>query len=153
MTNNKYPLKKNSPDDSGWGECPTGEISEMLNRLSRQRKFAASAKISTVAAALLVAAGLWQAWPFNGQQAETRDGEYQFGSICCSEVTQYAAAFKKGELDEERTAQIRQHIAECPHCRPEFERAANQPQTLLDTEHGRIGTASLADSGLLIATH
>tara|TARA_R110002072_G_scaffold99008_1_gene217990 strand:+ start:115327 stop:115788 length:462 start_codon:yes stop_codon:yes gene_type:complete len=152
MTDNKYPIKDNSPGDSGWAECPTGEISGMVNRLSRQRKLAASAKISAVAATLLVGAGLWQTLPVTSQQTETRDGEYQFGSICCSEVGQYAAAFNKGELDDARTAQIRQHIAECPHCRPQFERATNQPQTLLDTEQDRIGTASLAHSGLLIAT-
>ncbi|MBL6706760.1 MAG: zf-HC2 domain-containing protein [Planctomycetaceae bacterium] len=152
MTDNRSPIEKNSPDDSGWGECPPGEISGMLNRLSRQRKLAASAKISAVAAALLVGAGIWQTLPVTTQRTETRDGEYQFGSICCSDVIQYAAAFKKGELDTERMAQIRQHIAECPHCRPEFEKDANQTQSLLDNRHGRIGTASLAHSGLLVTT-
>jgi hypothetical protein len=63
MTDNRSPIEKNSPDDSGWGECPPGEISGMLNRLSRQRKLAASAKISAVAAALLVGAGIWQTLP------------------------------------------------------------------------------------------
>jgi hypothetical protein len=79
-------------------------------------------------------------------------GKYQFGSICCSEVAQYAAAFNKGELDEEKTAQIRQHIAKCPHCGPEFQKTADQPQASLNRQHGRISTASLAHSGLLIAT-
>ena len=153
MTENNQPTENNNPDETGWVECPTGEISGMVGRLTRQRKLAASAKVSAIAAALLIGAVVWQSLPVDTQQAKTQDGEYQFGSICCSEVTQHAAAFHKGELDEEKTAQIRQHIAKCPSCGPEFERIVKQPQASLDRQHGQISTASLAHSGLLLATH
>ena len=149
MTENNQPSEDGNPDDSGWVECPSGEISGMVGRLTRQRKLATSAKISGIAAALLIGAVVFQTFPVDSQQAKTPDGEYQFGSICCTEVAQYAAAFNKGELDPEKTAQISQHIAKCPHCRPEFEKTADQPQASLDRQHGRISTASLAHSGLL----
>jgi len=152
MTENHQPTEGDNPEESGWVECPSGEISGMVGRLTRQRKLAASAKLSGIAAALLIGAVVWQSFPASPQQAKTPDGEFQFGEICCSEVTQYAAAFSKGELDEEKTAQISQHIAECPHCGPEFEKTTNQPQASLDRQHGRISTASLAHSGLLIAS-
>ncbi|MFT5327310.1 MAG: hypothetical protein ACI8P0_005199 [Planctomycetaceae bacterium] len=151
MTENHQPTENNNPDESGWVECPTGEISGMVGRLTRQRKLVASAKVSGIAAALLIGAVIWQSLPGDTQQAKTPDGEFQFGEICCSEVTQYAAAFNKGELDEEKTAQISQHIAKCPHCGPEFEKNANHPQASLDRLHGRISTASLAHSGVLVA--
>ncbi|MFT4557397.1 MAG: zf-HC2 domain-containing protein [Planctomycetales bacterium] len=152
MTENNQRTENKNSEESGWVECPSGEISGMVGRVTRQRKLAASAKVSGIAAALLIGAVVWQSLPGGAQQANTPDGEYQFGSICCSEVAQYAAAFNKGELDEEKTAQIRQHIAKCPHCGPEFQKTADQPQASLNRQHGRISTASLAHSGLLIAT-
>ena len=152
MTENNQPSENDSLDESGWGECPSGEISGMVGRLTRQRKLVASAKVSGIAAALLIGAVVWQTFPEDTQQAKTPDGEFQFGSICCTEVAQYAAAFNKGELDEGKTAQIRQHIAKCPHCGPEFEKTADQPQASLDRWHGRISTATLAHSGFVIAT-
>lgn len=152
MTENIHPTEKNSPDESGWGECPSGEISGMVGRLARQRKLVASAKISGIAAALLIGAVAWQTLPVANQQAETTDGEYEFGSICCSEVMQYAAAFQKGELDEDKTAQIRQHIAECPHCGQEFDKMAEDPQASLGGPRGQLSMASLAHSGLLVMT-
>lgn len=152
MTENSQPTENDNPEESGWVECPSGEISGMVGRLTRQRKLAASAKVTSIAAALLLGAVVWQSLPGDSQQAKTPEGEYQFGSICCSDVAQYAAAFNDGELDEEKTAQIRQHIAKCPHCRPEFEKTADQPQASLDHQNGRISTASLAHSSLLIAT-
>lgn len=152
MSENNHLSENGKPDESGWVECPSGEISGMVGRLTRQRKLAASAKISGIATALLIGAVVWQTFPVSPQQTKTPDGEYQFGSICCTEVAQYAAAFNTGELDEEKTAQIRQHIAKCPHCGPEFEKTADQPQASLERQNGRVSMASLAHSGLLTVT-
>jgi hypothetical protein len=153
MTENT-PTENNNPDESGWVECPSGEISGMVDRVTRQRKLAASAKVSGVAVALLIGAGIWFSLPVSPiapQQANTPDGEYQFGEICCSDVAQYAAAFNKGELDEEKTAQIRQHIASCPHCGKDFEKSEAEPQTSIDRQSGQIETAAVPHSQMLIA--
>jgi anti-sigma factor RsiW len=157
MTENTERTTNGNLDESGWGECPGGEISGMVDRLARQQKMAVSAKISAVAAALLIGTGIWFSLqsghtnPTAPQQANTPEGEYQFGEICCSDVAQYAAAFNKGELDEEKTAQIRQHIASCPHCGKEFEASDAEPQTSIGHKSGQMETTALTHSMLLIA--
>jgi hypothetical protein len=157
MAENKQPSSDNNPDESAWAECPSGEISGMVNRLARQQKLSTAGKFTAGAAVLLIGAGIWVALPGNSeapndsQQATAPEGEFQFGSVCCSEVAEYAAAFRKGELDEEKTAQISQHIAECPHCGPEFERATEEPQASTRQLPGQPGVAVLAHSGLLIS--
>jgi len=157
MTENTERTTDSSPDESGWVECPGGEISGMVDRLARQQKLAVSAKISAVAACLLVGAGIWFALPDNSgdstapQQANAPEGEYQFGSVCCSEVAEYAAAFREGTLDDEKSGQIRQHIASCPHCGKEFEDSQTEPQTSIEQASGQIETAALPRSEMLIA--
>ena len=158
MAENKQQSPDNNPDGSGWVECPSGEISGMVNRLARQQKLSAAGKFSAGAAALLIGVGIWLSQPSNpeaakdSQQVTAPDGEFQFGSICCSDVAQYAAAFRKGELDEEKTAQISQHIAKCPQCGPKFERAAREPQASTRQLPNQQTVAVLAHSGLLIVT-
>ncbi len=157
MTENTEPTTGSSPDESGWVECPGGEISGMVDRLARQQKLAVSIKISAVAASLLIGAGIWfslpgtSADPTTPRQANVPEGEYQFGEVCCSEVAQYAAAFRSGELDDEKSAQIRQHIASCPHCGKEFADSQTEPQTSVEQASGQIETASLPPSKMLIA--
>jgi hypothetical protein len=157
MTENTERTTNNNPDESGWVECRGGEISGMVDRLARQQKIAMSAKVSAVAAALLIGAGIWFSLPGNSadptvpQQANVPEGEYQFGSVCCSEVAEYAAAFREGKLNEEKTDQIRQHIASCPHCGEEFEQSEAEPQTSIDHKSGQMETAALPHSQMLIA--
>ena len=149
MTENKQPLPEDNPDESGWVDCPSGEISGMLDRLARQRKLAGAGKLSSVVAAVLIGAGIWLSFPNNPKQpadvkhAQSSDG-HEFGEICCSDVSQYAAAFIKGELDEKKTAQISQHISECPHCGPEFEKLAAEPQASTGLLSGQKDSAILA---------
>lgn len=157
MTENTEPRTDSSPDESGWVDCPGGEISGMVDRLARQQKLAVSAKMSAVAACLLVGAGIWfslpgtSADPTAPQQANVPEGEYQFGSMCCSEVAEYAAAFREGTLDEEKSDQIRQHIASCPHCGKEFEGSETEPQTSIDQPPVQVKTAALSGPKTLIA--
>ena len=153
MAENKQPSAENDPDESGWVDCPNGEISGMVDRLARQKKLSDAGKLSSVVGVVLIGAGIWLSFPNNPEQpadvqhAHTADG-YEFGEICCSDVSQYAAAFIKGELDDEKTAQISQHIAKCPHCGPEFEKLAAEPQASTNQHSGRTNSAILADSGL-----
>jgi hypothetical protein len=156
MTETEQPSSRSNPDESGWVECPSGEISGMVRRAARQQKLSAAGKFSAAAAAFLVGAGFWVFQPENpepsndSQQATAPEGEFQFGSICCSEVAQYAAAFRKGELDEAKTAQISQHIAKCPHCGPEFKRAAQEPHAST-RQHPGQPVVVVAHSGLLVS--
>jgi hypothetical protein len=157
MTENTERTTNSDPDESGWVECPGGEISGMVDRLTRRQKLAVSARISAVAASLLIGAGVWFSLPGGSanttapHQANTPEGEYQFGSVCCSEVADYAAAFREGTLDEEKSAQIRQHIASCPNCGKAFEKTEAEPQTSIDPASGQIETAALPRSEMLIA--
>lgn len=157
MTENIERTTDRSPDESGWVECPDGEISGMVDRLARQQKLAVSAKISAVAASLLVGAGIWfslpgtSANPTTPRHASVPEGEYQFGEICCSEVAKYAAAFREGTLYEEKSDQIRQHIASCPHCGKKFEDSETEPQTSIEEPPVQIETAAQSRSKTLIA--
>ena len=157
MTENTERTTDSSPDESGWVECPGGEISGMVDRLARQQKLAVSAKISAVAACLLVGAGIWfslpgtSADPTTPRQANVPEGEYQFGSVCCSEVAEYAAAFREGTLDEAKSGQIRQHIASCPNCGKAFEKAETEPQTSTNQPPVQVETAALSGPKKLIA--
>lgn len=157
MTENTEQTTNNNPDESGWVECPGGEISGMVDRLARQQKLAVSAKLSALAASLLIGAGVWfslpsgSADPTSPHQTNAPEGEYQFGSVCCSEVAEYAAAFREGKLNEEKSAQIRQHIASCPNCGKALENTEVEPQTSIDPTSGQIETAALTRSEMLIA--
>jgi len=142
-------------NDSGWVPCCQGEISGLVNRLQRQRRLATTAKASSIVGVLLLGFGLWM---FAGagsrsHQASAPKDEYNFSSICCSEVTQYAAAFQKGELDEELTAQVREHVEQCPHCGPKFDKMARKPQASAVRPGDRFRVAALpAGSHLALLT-
>lgn len=113
----------NHSEDTGWGACPRGEISGMVGRISRQRRLRMATKTSLVAVMLLGVVGVWQFLPAQHDPTAKSDSELEAGSICCADVMSYAAAFRKGELDAEKTAQIRQHVAECPKCRQHVEKS------------------------------
>lgn len=157
MAENTERTTNDNPDESGWVECSGGEISGMVDRLARQQRMAASAKISAVAASFLIGAGIWFSLPATStdptvpEQARTPASGNQVDSISCSEVAEYAAAFRKGELDDEKIAQIRQHIVSCPHCGKAFEKADSEPQTSINQTPAKIETAALPVSELLIA--
>ena len=149
MTDNNQTTTNNEDEDSGWKDCSGGEISGMVSRLARRRKLAASAKMSIAALGLLIGAGVWQIIPASPQQTVRPDGDYEFGSICCSDVMGYAAAFHKGELDTEKTAQIRKHVSECPHCGPAFKKLASEPHTAIDGNPAGWRVVTLAKTTLI----
>jgi hypothetical protein len=151
MTENTDPTNTNDPDESGWADCPNGEISRMVERVAHQRKLATAGKVSAIAGMLLLGIGVWLFSPPSVQNAATPEGEYDFGSICCSEVIDYAAAFHKGELNGEKTAQISQHIATCPHCGPVFEKMAAEPHAAYQRTDQPSRSAVLADSLTLVS--
>jgi hypothetical protein len=150
MTENTDPTNPNNSDESGWADCPNGEISGMVERVAHKRKLATAARLSAVAGMLLLGVGLWLFSAPAVQTAETPEGEYDFGSICCSDVMGYATAFHKGELDEEKTAQISQHLAKCPHCGPAFKKMATEPQAANENADRPRRSPILADSLSLI---
>lgn len=146
MSENTNSTANNSSDDSQWVKCPSGEISGMVDRVCRQRRTAVVTKASAVATLLLLGTGVWLFSLPVGQVAEAPDGEFQYGSICCSDVMSYAAAFHQGELDEKTTTQISQHISECPHCGPAFEKMESEPHAADSRKFGRSHSVMLADS-------
>lgn len=119
----------NRSEDAGWEACPRGEISSMVSRISRQRRLMIATKSSMIAVMLLGAVGAWQFLPTEHDPSAKSDSDLQAGSICCADVMNYAAAFQKGELDAEKTAQIRQHVAECPQCRRHFQKPDEEPHS------------------------
>jgi len=146
MTENTDSTTTSNADDSRWVECPGGEISGMVERVCQQRRIASAAKVSAVLAMFLLGVGAWLFVPSVAQNAATPGEDFQYGSICCSDVMGYAAAFHKGELDEETTAQVSQHISKCPHCGPAFKKLGSEPQAAKDRNDGLSHSVMLADA-------
>lgn len=132
MTENTDHTTTSNSDDSRWVKCPSGEISGMVDRVCHQRRIAAAAKVSVVAAMLLLGVGVRLFAPPATQNTATPESDFQYGSICCEDVMGYAAAFYKGELDEETADQVSQHISKCPHCGPAFKKLASEPHAAND---------------------
>ncbi len=64
---------------------------------------------------LAAAGGLWAV------RAATREREYDFGGVTCSEVAARTDDFLHGRLTPDEAAKIKQHVRLCPQCKPMFE--------------------------------
>ena len=93
-----------------WDECPPGQLADLVHNLKdrrRKRRILGAATVVVVLVTLGIAAsGL--------RHSEDQD----FGGITCQEVQDQLKDYLAGGLDAGREEQIRQHLAECPHCGP-----------------------------------
>ncbi len=70
-----------------------------------------------IVAGLLAAAGGW--WMAH---VTTREQEFDFGGITCSEVAARADDLMQGRLPADEAARVRQHVLRCPNCKLKFDK-------------------------------
>ena len=67
---------------------------------------------------MLALAGGWLA-----VRSATREREYDFGGITCTEAMARADAMMNGKkLPDAEMMQVKEHVMLCPHCKPRFEK-------------------------------
>ncbi len=96
-----------------WKPCPAGKLSALSTRIQRR----------TQRRRFLQFAGAFSLLALGGGTLGfllTRQREFDYGGITCSEVLGHAEAFMRGQLGEPLTGKIRLHLAECPSCGPRF---------------------------------
>jgi hypothetical protein len=81
----------------------------LKNRQSRRRFLKAGGGI--LGGLLAVAGGWWVV------RSATREREYDFGGITCSEVAACTDDLLQGRLPAEVVAKVRQHLLYCPSCK------------------------------------
>jgi hypothetical protein len=98
------------PNSDSWSACPGGEISNMVDRLQRGRRSAATAKMIGAATAVIFCVAAWQF---------SLSSENNFGQIACSDVCKHGKAYKDGSLAKSNPAllaRIEEHLDECEPC-------------------------------------
>lgn len=103
------------PVNDDWVQCPPGELNRLAVRLRGRRHRRVLMQATAAVAVLAVAVGGWLLWP-----SPKPTGEYNFAGITCSRVLELADAYAAGKLSHELRAQVREHVAQCPHCGPKF---------------------------------
>jgi hypothetical protein len=87
-------------------------LAHKLRARRRRRLFLRSA-VGVVGAAA-AAGGLWVGWTLY------ESADYTYGGVSCTEVQKLASQFGRGELSEELSAKVRNHVRQCPRCGPRF---------------------------------
>jgi hypothetical protein len=47
-------------------------------------------------------------------------GDYHYAGISCSRVIALAPDYAAGKLSADLREQVRRHVSQCPHCKPQF---------------------------------
>jgi hypothetical protein len=104
------------PDD--WRPASGAEIVRLARRLKRRksRRRFLKAGGGIIGGVLALAGGWWVV------RSMTREREYDFGGITCSEVAARTDDLMQGRLPADEVAKVKQHVMLCPNCKPKFER-------------------------------
>lgn len=105
------------PDD--WQPAGGGEVVRLTRRMKGRKSRRQFLKASSgVVGGVLAVAGGWFA-----VRSATREREYDFGGITCSEAMSRADAIMNGKkLPDDEMMQVKEHVMLCPNCKPRFEK-------------------------------
>ncbi len=115
-------MPRESEDQKGavplWQPCPPGEFERLSERLRRRRQRRRFLRVSLAAAAALAGVGGGGAayLALTRQSSSVPTQDMDFAGIKCSQVRQVAAAYLRGDLDEETRRRVTAHVAQCPNC-------------------------------------
>ena len=111
-----HPHQPTPPDD--WQPASGGEVVRLTRRLKGRKSRRQFLKAGGgIVGGLLAVAGGWLV-----VRSATREREYDFGGITCSEAMTRADAMMKGKkLPEAEMMQVKQHVTLCPNCKSKFE--------------------------------
>ncbi|MCI0704014.1 MAG: zf-HC2 domain-containing protein [Planctomycetia bacterium] len=106
-------LDERQPSDD-WQPAAGDEVGRLARRLRTRRTRRQFLKgTGAVLGGLLAVAGGW--WTV---RSLTREREYDFGGITCSEVMAKSEAIKNRQLPPEEMKRVKQHLTRCPRCKP-----------------------------------
>lgn len=102
----------NNADD--WNDCSPGEVSHMVQRLcaERRRHQIRQATSAAVIVALIMVSGY-----FIKQAVLPSESDQKIAGIYCREVQKLGKDYLAEKLDENKSAQIKNHLADCESCR------------------------------------
>ena len=103
----------NNADD--WNDCSPGEVSQMVHRLRAGRRMHQILQ-TTSAAAVIVALVLASGYFIKRTVLPTESDQF-FAGISCDEVHKLGKEYMDDELDETKSAQIKDHLADCESCK------------------------------------
>ena len=102
----------NNADD--WNDCSQGEVSQMVQRLRAERR--KHQVRQTTSAAVIVALVLVSGFFIKQTVLPSESGQIVAG-IYCSEVRKLGKDYVAEKLDENTSAQVKNHLADCESCR------------------------------------
>jgi hypothetical protein len=102
----------NNADD--WNDCSSGEVSQMVHRLRSERR--THQIFQTTSAAVIVALVMVSGY-FIKQTVLPSESGHVVAGIYCSEVRKLGKDYTAEKLDENKSAQIKHHLADCESCR------------------------------------
>ena len=115
----------NNADD--WNDCNPGEVSHMVQRLSaeRRRHQILQTTSATMIVALIMVSGYFikqavlpsESDPKIAQAVLPSESDQKIAGIYCREVQKLGKNYLAEKLDENKSAQIRHHLADCESCR------------------------------------
>lgn len=102
----------NNADD--WIDCSPGEVSHMVQRLRAAHRMHQVRQTTSAAAivTLIMVSGY-----FIKQAVIPSDSGQNVAGIYCSEVRQLSKQYMADELEKTKSAQIKDHLADCESCR------------------------------------
>ena len=133
----------NNADD--WNDCNPGEVSHMVQRLSAERHQILQTTSATMIVALIMVSGY-----FIKQAVLPSESDQKIAGIYCREVQKLGKDYLAEKLDENKSAQIRHHLADCESCRRFIEnmmKNSQQPDAGADRNADRIFEKSVASRG------
>lgn len=112
-----YPNEPRSLDD--WHPARADEVVRLARLMKRRRgrRQLLKAGAGLVGGAFALA-GTWLLL-----QLLSREREYDFGGLTCSEALACADEYLHGRLPAEQAARVDEHVRRCPNCGPRFPRA------------------------------
>lgn len=115
----------NNADD--WNDCSQGEVSQMVQRLRAERR--KHQVRQTTSAAVIVTLVLVSGFFIKQAVLPSESGQIVAG-IYCSEVRKLGKDYVAEKLDENTSAQVKHHLADCESCRKFIENMMKgfQPQ-------------------------
>ena len=130
-----------------WNDCSSGEVSQMVNRLRAGHR--RHQILQTTSAAVIVTIVLASGYFIKQVVLPSESGQVVAG-IYCHEVRQLGKGYVAEELDENKSAQIKNHLADCESCRRFIEnmmKNSQQPDAGADRNADRIFEKSVASRG------
>ena len=114
----------NNADD--WNDCSPGEVRQMVQRLRAENRIHQIRQ--TTSAAVVVTMVLISGY-FIKQAVLPSESDQKIAGIYCSEVRKLGKDYMTDKLDENKSAQIKNHLADCESCRRFIENMkGSQPQ-------------------------